>query len=161
VLEQAKQAAEILSAQSADKPKSRGQQPKHGVARSYIADTIGVSETALRKAEQHVETAEEFPFMKAGTWRQSHVLAVREQIEKLPEPERGKAADVLGCAKLMDPALAIDLVRKLANKEAYGAGRSLQAEPQPDPRQFTGHFAALPLMERPKSRGRCCQLNLL
>ena len=32
--------------------------------------------------------------MKGPGWRQSHVLAVREQLEELPQNERSSAADV-------------------------------------------------------------------
>ena len=55
--------------------------------------------------------------MKGSGWRQSHVLAVREQLEELPQNERLFAAGVLGRAKLMDPALAVDLLIKLAAKK--------------------------------------------
>lgn len=150
---QAKRAGEVISGQSPDKPIPRGHQPKYGVAREEVAEALNIDEKTLRKAEQHVETAERFPFMQGAKWRQSHVLAVRERLEELPEPEQAKAVGVLACAKLMDPALAVDLVGKLAKKpeserdEIYKLSQSTEARdrslaltktaelpPLPDPR---------------------------
>jgi hypothetical protein len=63
-VEDVKKAGEVLSSESEDKPKPRGHKPKHGVARTEIAEAIGTSETAIIEAEQHVETAEKFPFIQ-------------------------------------------------------------------------------------------------
>jgi hypothetical protein len=56
--------AAVLSDSDKTKPKPRGHKPKHGVARKEIAEAMGTSETSLIAAEQHAETATEFPFMQ-------------------------------------------------------------------------------------------------
>jgi plasmid maintenance system antidote protein VapI len=74
----AKQAAEIISTQSVEKD-PRGRKSVHGAPKDEIAGAIGISTTALVKAEQHVKTAEQFPFMQGNSWKQSDVLRVRER----------------------------------------------------------------------------------
>jgi hypothetical protein len=64
-----------------------------------------VDERTVRRAEQHVETAEQFPFMQAGTWRQ----------EITPEAQEQTMA-ILGCAKVLDPELAVNLVENIGAK---------------------------------------------
>lgn len=60
-----KKVAGLLSVESTDKkPKPRGHKPKHGVARTEIAAALGVGEQSIRNAEQHMQTAEAFPFMQ-------------------------------------------------------------------------------------------------
>ena len=58
-----KRVAEVLASDSDAKPKSRGEKAQHGVSKKAIAEAIGTSKTAIVEAEQHVETAEAFPFM--------------------------------------------------------------------------------------------------
>jgi ParB/RepB/Spo0J family partition protein len=115
VLEKVHQAAEVISNAQLEKH-SRGRPSKSGVSKAELAEAVGVSHAAITRAEQHVETAERFPWMQGGEWRQSHVLAVRESLEKLPESEHDSVAGVLGTARLMDPALAVSLVSKIAEK---------------------------------------------
>jgi ParB-like chromosome segregation protein Spo0J len=110
-------AGQILSSAAEDKPKPRGHQPKYGVKAEEVAEAIGSSETSLIRAEQHIETAERFPFMQARTWRQSDVLRIREGLEELPAEEREAAAGVLRCAKLLDPETAVELVDNLTAKK--------------------------------------------
>jgi hypothetical protein len=45
------------------KPKSRGSKLTHAVAKKEIAEALGVAKSTVVRAEQHVETATEFPFM--------------------------------------------------------------------------------------------------
>jgi hypothetical protein len=61
-----------------------------GPSRREVARAMDVPEATLRVAEQHVEAVEHWPFMREKEWRQSHVLAVKESLEKLPEPERAR-----------------------------------------------------------------------
>jgi ParB-like chromosome segregation protein Spo0J len=116
LLGQAKRAAAVISNAPLEKD-PRGRKSDHGAAKTEIADALGVSHAAIRRAEQHVATVEQFPFMKAGKWRQSDVLRIRERIEELPQTERDDAAGVIGCAKLMDPDMAVTLVENLASKQ--------------------------------------------
>ena len=84
LIENAKQAGEVL-AQSASKV-STGGRPEPASTRA-VAEALGIDRRTVDRAEQHVETAERFPFMQAGKWRQSDVLRIRERIAELPEEE--------------------------------------------------------------------------
>lgn len=91
--------------------------------------------------------------MQGAVWRQSHVLAVREKMEELPEPEREKAADVLGCARLLDPTLAVELVGKLAAKKPAERSEIYELSQSEDPRKQTlalTKCAELPPMPDPR-----------
>jgi len=116
LVEDARKARDIISAKSAEKTETRGRKSKHGVAREEIAAAVGVAETTLREAEEHIDTVERFPWMKGSEWRRSHVLAVGEAMERLPEPEHDQVVGVLACAQLMDPALAQELIEKISKK---------------------------------------------
>jgi hypothetical protein len=118
LLERAKQAVERHENNSGGVPElKRGPKPKAGVSRDEIAADLGVSEKAFRRAEQHVETVEHWPFMR--DWRQSQVLAVREAFERVPtEDAQQKIVAILACARMMDPALAVELIGKLSKKSA-------------------------------------------
>lgn len=113
--EKAKRAANVISTQSVEKD-SRGRKSDYGAPKKEIAEAIGISTSALVKAEQHVATAERYPFMQDKAWRQRHVLHVQDTLEKLPEEEHKSAMGVLACAKLMDPALAVRLIDNLTKK---------------------------------------------
>jgi hypothetical protein len=79
VISEVKKAGGILP-QSAAKI-GRGRPTTYGKPKEEIAKDLGISRDTIERAEKHVETAEQFPFMQTGSWRQSHVLAVREQLE--------------------------------------------------------------------------------
>jgi hypothetical protein len=114
LVEKAKRAAEV-SPRGAAKPQG-GRPPKYGKSKDEIADDLAIGKDTLERAEQHVATAERYPFLQGKGWRQRHVLHVQDCLEKLPEEEHGPAMDVLSCAKLMDPALAVRLLGNLAVK---------------------------------------------
>ena len=117
LVENAKRAAEVLN-QAESKPRSpQGGRPSQSDSTRAVAAALGTSQSSVIRAEQHVETAEKFPFMQAASWRQSDVLRVRERIEELPTEEREAAADVLGCAKLLDPSKAVELVENITAKK--------------------------------------------
>lgn len=116
--ENAAKAEEVLRSMRKTPENPKGGRPtKTGVPQKDIAESLGTSRRDLERAEQHVATAERFPFMQAGTWRQSDVLRVRERFEELPAEEREAAAGVLGCAKLLDPEKAVELVDNLTAKK--------------------------------------------
>jgi hypothetical protein len=79
-----KKAAEVLSTNLVDKPKPRGQQPKHGIAKKTVAEALGVSTSAVVRTEQHAETAQDFPFMQGENWRQHHVIEARSILQRMP-----------------------------------------------------------------------------
>lgn len=128
-LDDARKAGEVLSAKSADKKKPRGHKPAHGVAKKEIAEVLGVSETAIREAEKHVETAEQFPFMQRPDWRQYHVLEVRELLNDFPQSEHPKLNDVFAAAPVPpDPKITIETLENYASHELHGARRNLSTQ---------------------------------
>lgn len=128
LIEHAKKVGAV-SPQSAGKPQG-GRPSKYGKPKPEVAADLGISEDTLERAEHHVETAEQFPFMRGNEWHQSDVLAVREQLEKIPAAEQEAVAGVLACAKLMDPKSAKTIVANLADMpqaerdEIYALSRS-------------------------------------
>jgi hypothetical protein len=54
----------VISAHSAEKD-GRGRKPKQGVAQAEIAAALGVGETTLRQADQHVNAAARYPELAA------------------------------------------------------------------------------------------------
>ena len=151
VLEHARKAGEV-SPQSAAKPQG-GRPTKYGKSKDEVAQDLGISKDTLERAEHHVETAEQFPFMQAGNWRQSDVLRVRERIEDLPQEERGPAADVLGCAKLLDPGTAVELVENIVAKKPEERRQIYDLAHSEDPRKRSlalTEAAKLPPMPDPR-----------
>ena len=78
-----------------------------------IAARLGRSRRTLRRAQQHVETAERFPWMQGHEWCQSHVLAVHDALRKIPATHHGHAADLLHSAAIMGPAYTVKVIRAL------------------------------------------------
>jgi hypothetical protein len=81
-----KKVAEMISSQSEEikpsvnNPKGAGRKPTHGAAKKEIAEALGVSVGAVVNAEQHVETAEAFPFMQGS--RLAHLSRADDHIER-------------------------------------------------------------------------------
>lgn len=125
--------------------------PKNSASVQAVADAIGVNRATIQRAEKHVETAENFPFMRG--WRQSEVLAAREKLENIPEAERDDAVGVITCAKLMDPATAVELLENIAAKtstkrvELYGLSKS---EDPRDRSKALSYAAELPPLADPR-----------
>lgn len=155
IVEKGKQAEVILSesVKNSAPKRGRGRPPKAAVPQQAIADAIDVPRTTLDEAKQHVETATEIPVMQKPGWRQSHVLAVREQIEDLPPDHRIGINDVLECATILDPTDAVKLVGNMVamkpaqREELFTLSRSTDPRerslaltkaaklpPEPDPR---------------------------
>jgi hypothetical protein len=152
IVEQAKKVAEVISTTSEEKDK-RGRKSTHGVPKEEIAKSLNTSVGNLVRAEQHVETAEAFPFMQGNTWRQSNVLAVRETLEVLPAEERESAVAVLGCAKILDPDLAVTLVENIGKKKPEERAEVYRLSQSEDPRDKSlalTKAAELPPMPDPR-----------
>jgi ParB-like chromosome segregation protein Spo0J len=153
VVERAKKAEQVLG-DCPKTPRPKGGRPTKGVApKEEIANAIGVSRRSLQEAEQHLETAEEFPWMQGNTWKQSDVLRVRERLEEAPPEARPQIAAVLNTATILDPVLTVTLVENLTAKtpaerlEIYNLSQSTdprerslaltkaaELPPMPDPR---------------------------
>ena len=87
-MENAKKAAQIRQANSPIagglKP---GPKPVGGVSRAERAKDIGVPEETPRRAEQHVDLAERYPWLQSEEWRQSDVLRLRRHLQRIPVAE--------------------------------------------------------------------------
>jgi hypothetical protein len=117
LVENARKAADIISG-APPKKDPRGRKAKGKAPREETAAALGIDERSLRRAEQHVEAAEAFPFMQGEDWRQSDVLRVRERLVEAPPKAREQIIEILGVAKVLDPELAVQLVENIAAKPA-------------------------------------------
>jgi len=72
--------------------KSRGRPPKHD-SEKRISQRLAVPRQTINVARRHVITAESYPVMQS--WPQYHVLEAKSYVEKLPEPERPKAVEII------------------------------------------------------------------
>ena len=89
----AKKAAEVLGGRPPKPGSAKGGRPGKSTSTRAVAAAVGVATKTVREAEQHVETAEEFPFMQG--WRQSEVLAVREELRLLTTAGRARPENAL------------------------------------------------------------------
>jgi len=77
------------------KSKSKRGRPKQSDSKQTVAEETGVSRRERERVERHVELAERYPFMQRSGWRRHHVLDAGDQIDKLPEHDRGPIAALL------------------------------------------------------------------
>jgi len=152
LIENAKQAGQIISS-AAEEKDARGRKAALGAPKEEIAEALDIGVASLVRAEQHVETAQQFPFMQSGKWRQSDVLRIRERIAELPVEERASAVVLLNCAKLMDPDLAVELMDNLAAKKPAERQQIYELSRSEDPRDQSlalTKTAELPPMPDPR-----------
>jgi hypothetical protein len=127
---------------------------KTNCKKSDVADALGVDRATVARAEQHIETAEQYPFMQSTDWRQYHVLEARELINRFPESERTKINDVLMAVPIPpDPKIAIEMLQHLrrmnpderneiyrlskssdSRERSLAVTKSAARPPMPDPR---------------------------
>lgn len=151
LIEKAKKAGEV-SRQSGGKPQG-GRPSKYGKPKDELAKDLAVSERTIDRAEEHVATVGKYPFMESQHWRQSHVLAVNEHLEKLPGEEREPMMKLLAAAKLMDPALALRLIDNMAAKKNTERKRLYELSRSEDPRDVAlAHTEAAELPPMPDPR---------
>lgn len=153
LVEKAKKAAEVLR-EAPKTPNPKGGRPtKEAVSQEAIADSLGTSRRNIDRAQQHVATVEKYPFMESQHWRQSHVFAVNEHLEKLPEEEREPMMNLLAAAKLMDPALALRLIGNMAAKKDTERKRLYELSRSKDQRDVAlAHTEAAELPPMPDPR---------
>jgi ParB-like chromosome segregation protein Spo0J len=114
LVENAKRAAEVLSHGETKPPGAKGGRPVKPDSVRAVADSLGTDKENIRRAEQHVATAERFPFMQGSAWRQADVLRIHERLKELPEAEREAAATIIGRSELLDPERAAEIIDRLA-----------------------------------------------
>lgn len=143
--------AEALAAKSAPKT-PRGEPRQMAAPKADVAQALGIGETTLREAEQHVATAEAYPFMQNPNWSQSAVLQAKKALDKLGSGEKVVVAQMVADAR-DDVKLGIEIAEKVANSSSSerdqflrlasseddrdrSAARTWAAtrEPMPDPR---------------------------
>jgi hypothetical protein len=56
---------------------------------------LGVSRGSIDNAEQHVDIAEQYPFMAGKNWAQYHVLNAAALLERFEELEREQMVEVI------------------------------------------------------------------
>jgi ParB-like chromosome segregation protein Spo0J len=132
--ENAKRAAEVLPA--ADKTQG-GRPPKKSVPQKDVAQALGTSRQAIERAEQHVATAEVFPFMQGNNWRQSDVLRVRERLEELKPAACEQVSAIIHTAQVMDSEMACTLVENLGSKSDKERQELYELSQSTDPRKVS------------------------
>ena len=132
LVESAKKAA--ISLQSETKTSGKQGRPKEPTSTRAVAAALGTSAPSVIRAEQHVDIADEFPFMKGPGWRQSHALAVREYLSEFAPQERAKAGDVLRCARLLDPGDAAKMLENMLSMKPAARQDIYRLTESDDPR---------------------------
>lgn len=95
---------------------SRGHPEKAGSLRR-VAERIGVPVTTIHRAQEHVETATTYPFMQDPSWRQGQVLEAKHQLDRIPEPQREEAAEIIN-QPYIPPQRAVPILANLAEMPA-------------------------------------------
>jgi ParB-like chromosome segregation protein Spo0J len=94
MVQKAEDTAPLLSSRTEDK-RPRGHRRKYAVPKEDVAQAIGTSVGSLVAAEQHVETAEAYPFMRDPSWKQSQVLEARQHLQQMPHEQRAVAVAMI------------------------------------------------------------------
>jgi ParB/RepB/Spo0J family partition protein len=138
LLANAQKAAEVL-VRSVPKPapSPKGGRPPEPDSKREVAAALGVSHPSIIRAEQHVATAEQFPFMQGAQWRQSDVLRVRERLDEIQPEAREQTMAILGAAKVLDPELAVTLVENIGTKKPAERQELFDLSQSDDPRKVS------------------------
>lgn len=121
-------AAKRLSAESAESPRM-GRPPKQVVARSEVADALGVGETTIREAEQHVAAVEAFPELEPLP--QQTAIEAASELRALPEREREQVREAI---QQLTPDERRAAMREAAKSEAAESSRLMAIVGDPDGR---------------------------
>jgi hypothetical protein len=81
--------AHIISTQSVEKD-SRGRKPTYDAPKKDVAQALGVSPSALVKAEQHVEAVTKYPELSVVP-TQSGAINAAKKLDAMPEGKRNEA----------------------------------------------------------------------
>lgn len=116
LVRKAEQIAPAISDKLSEKA-PQGRKSTYGAPKEDIAQALGKSDFSIRQAEQHVAIAEEIPELQGPDWKQSYVLAFKENLEKLPEKDR-EAAKAMAGEEFVIPKKAVKILENLADKTA-------------------------------------------
>jgi len=83
-----------LSRTAREKPK-RGRPPKKEATNREAADTAGVNEETVRRAERHVTLLTRFPFMESLIWSQRACFDFEKAIDGLDAKEERQITDLI------------------------------------------------------------------
>jgi ParB family chromosome partitioning protein len=136
--------------------KKRGRKKKGRVSQEERAEALGVSQATISYADQHIELADQYPWLQSDAWRQADVLRLRQHLGRIPEQEQPELCEfiVRGLApfpprpdQVMETAEVMSLKTPAARAEIYrlskstdqrerdlAATRSLHRPPMPDHR---------------------------
>lgn len=129
-----------------------GRPPTGPAALAEVARYTNTPRSTIQEAQAHVATAEAFPFMQAPDWKQYQVLEAREKLERLPEPERVRAAALID-KPATPPKTAITMLANLAEMAPDKRARVFDLDASDDPRDKSlalTEAAALPAMPDPR-----------
>lgn len=153
----AEAAAEVLRHEPAfsseSEEKSRRGRPQKPDTTEKVAARIGIPETTLHEAKQHVATAEAYPALQKPDWKQYHVLEAKEKLNTLPEPERAEAVKLIDQPGI-PPKDAIGIIGNLAAMEPERRGEVFRMAGSEDARErdlALTTAARLPPMPDPRS----------
>ncbi len=149
--------AEIVReiAQQADLSDTRSISPAHRpvdpTSAEQVGRAIGLSRPTMRRAEEHVKAAEQYPFMQDKEWSQSAVLKAKQLVDSLGNGAKEAVVALITEAK--KPELSVQIAAKVAEappaeREEFvrlsqskdqrerdrAATWAADREPEPDPR---------------------------
>ncbi len=152
LMEDAAKARNILSRNETKYSGKRGRPAEPASVRA-VADSLGTDKESVRRAEQHVATAETYPWMQGNNWRQSDVLGVRERLEEMKPEVREDTVAILGAARLLDPVLTKSLMTNIRAMPASERKETVSLSQSEDSRQRSlalTKAAQLPPMPDPR-----------
>jgi hypothetical protein len=152
--ELAETAAEVLKDEGQLRTESvrnpQGGRPREAGSKRQVAERIDVPVTTIERAQNHVETADAYPFMQ--TWKQYQVLEAKEVLEAIPETEH-PALTVLLDQPAIPVKQAIAIVRNVAAKQPADRQRIYDLAQSADKRDRSlalTEAAAMPPMPDPR-----------
>lgn len=151
-VEVAREIAETCAESAQVSRPARGPARTPGSVRD-LEERTGIPQSTLRKAEQHVQTVEEFLPTNGPAWPQYHVLEARSHLERIPEPERPKVA-----ALIDQPAIpakkAVEILGNLAEMPQAERQKVLtlaESEDTRDRSRALTEAAKMPAMPDPRA----------
>ena len=96
---------------------TRPERRTYEAPKAEVAQALSTSVGTLVRAEQRIAAVEAHKFMGGPNWKQYHVLEARERLEKLPEPERQVAANLID-QPAISPRKACEILGNLAQMPA-------------------------------------------
>lgn len=132
--------------------RGRGQPPKAD-SQKAVAERVNVDQSTISRSTNHVATVEEFFPTQGPAWPQYHVLEARSHLDKIPEPDRPKAAALID-QPAIPPRDALKILGNLAEMPAPERAKVLTLAESDDARDRSkalADAARLPAMPDPRA----------